>query len=310
MVARQERGGRAGRGDTRRAAKSEPIFVLKLEAEVEEKKFELDELSLQSRLATVNDTRPIAVDLDDGMAGKTVSREFFSARYGGSSQSVFPQIGPARKALHDLEHVAFFKRDWNPELPMRPGEHGLAFCRHPGIDGFMPLFIRRAEHSWLYMGEYTIRKVDSLTPEEWRRQSAEMRNIWLDEGYMKLNWGNHARARYVYRQRHNGYDAETPLELAELKKILKGNTWTKVTRQNMEDALNDGFEQIHVCVLECVGYRADFQRELGSGYEGGSWKTFPETSCRKRMMDEGDDGAKGHIDDETIQKDAKRAKTR
>ncbi|KZO95090.1 hypothetical protein CALVIDRAFT_516764 [Calocera viscosa TUFC12733] len=256
---------------------------MKLEDEIEEKKFALDESSLRSRLETIN-SKPITVALDDEITLKGISREFFSARYGGSSQNVFPRIGPARKELHDIGHVAFMKRDWNPELPLRPGEHGLAFCRHREIYESMPLFVRKAENQWLYMGEYRMHKVEPLTSDEWHRQDPQMRSIWLDEGYMKLSWGQHARARYVYRQRHDGHDPETKDELAELKAILKSNAWSKVTRPAIETALQDGAEKIHVCALECVAYREDFQRELVSGYEGGSWKSFPSNSCRKRRV--------------------------
>ncbi|KZT56441.1 hypothetical protein CALCODRAFT_497366 [Calocera cornea HHB12733] len=285
------RGVRANGRDQKVERGTESPFVVKLEPELDEKKFVLDEVSVRTRLATIS-SKPIKIELDDETASKTIPRSFFSARYGGSSQSVFPKIGPAKKELHDIDHVVFMKKDWNPELPSRPGEHGLAFCSHRGIYESMPLFVRKAEHQWQYMGEYRMHQVEPLTAEEWRRQDPEMRNIWLDEGYMKLSWGQRARARHVYRERHGGQEPETNDELAELAAIVKSNAWSKVTRAALEDALNDGTEMIHVCALECVAYRADFQRELISGHEEGSlqvWRTLPANSCRKRRLGKKDE---------------------
>lgn len=80
-----------------------------------------------------------------------------SATFGGAPQGTFPTIKPSRVEEHGYDDFMYLNLTFNPNAPQLPGEAGLFFTAGSSEgrkEEVNRVFIRRAENSWLYVGQY------------------------------------------------------------------------------------------------------------------------------------------------------------
>jgi hypothetical protein len=119
------------------------------------------------------------ISLDKSTQDMTVTREYMSNQYGRSAHSTFPKISKKNLALHGLDNFMYLNLDFNPHAPQVPGAPGLFFDVNSDSDtppsgderpSTMRLFSRIQRKVWLYCGQYLLKRVASLTKEEWAEQ--------------------------------------------------------------------------------------------------------------------------------------------
>lgn len=116
---------------------------------------------------------PYPIVLDDNIKRATVTRDWISKTYGGSSQGAEPKIN-RKKFTHGLDDFLFITFDNNPRAPKNPGDPGLLFgpsgpaCDFPKISR---VIIRSKTPQWFYAGQYKFIASASLTKDEWNLQS-------------------------------------------------------------------------------------------------------------------------------------------
>lgn len=107
-----------------------------------------------------------------------VSRKFISLRFGGNEQHFIARFKPADGS----RAVVFPQADLNPFLPMRPGAAGLIFAsRREVTEGPWSLFCKdkpSGEAVWRYMGDYENHICGRPTPEQFQRQTPEVRAVF------------------------------------------------------------------------------------------------------------------------------------
>ncbi|KIJ50967.1 hypothetical protein M422DRAFT_65583 [Sphaerobolus stellatus SS14] len=159
---------------------AEPLAITKLEPVSEENKVKLEALenpdvkilsgsalspeSVNHRLDAIG-LDPYPVTLPDSIRLSTVSRDWMSYTFGGSSQGMYPPIDKSR-FTHGIDNFCYLTYDYNPVAPKRPGYPGLQFsCRPEGLAGHPP-----------QMGVYALRCVGY--DEDFQRQLHNMPKGW------------------------------------------------------------------------------------------------------------------------------------
>ena len=113
------------------------------------------------------------IPLDESISRISVTREFISHLYGGNTQQTFPKIKDSRLATHGLDDFMFPNLSYNPHAPEIPGAPGLFFTsRSAGKEWpeVQRVVSRLQSGEWLYVGQYKLAPVESLTKEEWAAQ--------------------------------------------------------------------------------------------------------------------------------------------
>ena len=109
------------------------------------------------------------VTLDSRIRDTSVSREFMSKHYGGSTQRTFPNIGAKHISKHGIKRFMYVSLLFNPHSPQFPGLPGLFF--DPDLEGRWPgrwkTFTRFQANEWQFMGDYVIEPTDPLSKEDW-----------------------------------------------------------------------------------------------------------------------------------------------
>lgn len=96
--------------------------------------------------------------------------------YGGENISSFPRIGKKGKGKHPYRNFLHGNFDHNPFLPPEPGWPGLFFRLdeindHKDVDGnpiVYRTFARHSDRRCVYLGQYTLSKLEDISKEEWR----------------------------------------------------------------------------------------------------------------------------------------------
>lgn len=113
---------------------------------------------------------PYPIDLDPHIMQVTVSRQFMSAVYGGSAQSLFPKIGKKKLEKHGYDNFFYLRLQTHPHGPHQPGHPGLWFLQEVGNwvnKEELRTFVCIAPNKWLYVGQYLLTAVQPLSQEEW-----------------------------------------------------------------------------------------------------------------------------------------------
>ena len=121
---------------------------------------------------------PYEVTLDPAIRDITTTRTFTSKQWGGNTQSTFPQIRADMFARHGLRDFMYLNLYFNPHAPQQPGAPGLFFASstHPEAWEWPEterVLVRLKPNRWLYVGQYRCTPAASLTPEEWKSQTAK-----------------------------------------------------------------------------------------------------------------------------------------
>lgn len=125
------------------------------------------------------------------------SRRFLSRVLGGCEQAQECVISEAKKRTQIYPLGVYYceRAEWAPDLPARPGAHGVVYATHRGsslVDfnySSYPIFCRRRANEWEYCGEYQITR-RSFVPGEWSRVAPVAKKSW-SEGFAgkRGKWG-------------------------------------------------------------------------------------------------------------------------
>ncbi|KAL0580462.1 hypothetical protein V5O48_001532 [Marasmius crinis-equi] len=244
---------------------------------------------------------PIPLDDDDDLdIHFTVSRPFLSSLFGGSSQSTFPDIA-TEKIEEKLTAFGFaedqwqcIKPDWNPHMPSVPGRPGLYFGSRSLKDDLTPntewdrgicrVFACIDTSKWLYVGQYEIEYVSTLTIDEWKGLPDKAKETWI-KGIVKKTWARKHRIR-IYLRNRPGTDRQFTLAEYSLKLADTANKYLGVvTEAQVADALDCGEEAIVVWKMRCVDYEKEFQRHIISNSPSSTGK---KVKGKKREAPEAD----------------------
>lgn len=138
--------------------------------------FSLD--TIRDRMLTIG-LDPFHIPLDRSIRDTDIPRLFLSHEYGGSPQETFPNIRKDKLREHGLNDFMCLNLDLNPCAPATPGAPGLFFTTHWGPANPWPkiqrVVCRLSSGKWLYQGQYKLAPSESLTKEEWARESLKVR---------------------------------------------------------------------------------------------------------------------------------------
>ena len=138
----------------------------------------LEYQSVEARLHKIGRERFPTTGLTEEEKWFTVSREFFSKKYGGNSQATFPNIDENKLVKHGLENNwGFLNLDFNPNAPQHPGDPGLFFTFNPAWKGQVMvkrIFVRMNTSKWLYIGKYKFTPTDPLKGPEFSMQNEKV----------------------------------------------------------------------------------------------------------------------------------------
>lgn len=125
------------------------------------------------------------------------TRRFLSKFLGGCEQAQECVISETKKKeqIYALGVYYCERPEWAPDLPAKPGVHGVVYGTHCGsglVDfnySSYPVFCRRRVNEWEYCGEYQITR-RSFVPGEWSRVAPVAKKSW-SEGFAgkRGKWG-------------------------------------------------------------------------------------------------------------------------
>ncbi|KAJ2920944.1 hypothetical protein H1R20_g16151, partial [Candolleomyces eurysporus] len=255
-----------------------PLKKRKVKVKLEDVKFD-DDLSNKRYKAHGISPYPVPLDVSRDLYEVMVPRLFMCSEYGGNSMEVFPNIGDKKFAKHGFRGFFYLCLDAHPQAPRIPGSPGLWFS--VGYDqasewegGIVRAFTRiytKPKALWQYQGQYQLRASESITKEEWARQTPEVRNTWISYLHTE-SWGGWTRAA-IYGRKVFGRKPTSD----EIDDILERGWDRKVTKEEVALALTRGEQRLTVYTMKCVGYDTNFQRHLIQNFRG--WN--PEDAKKK-----------------------------
>ncbi|KAH9949185.1 hypothetical protein B0H21DRAFT_688862 [Amylocystis lapponica] len=213
---------------------------------------------------------PFPVTLAPGIRDRTVSRPALSQHFGGNLRSSFPAIPAGKLAEHGYDNFMCINLLYAPHAPQNPGHPGLFLQLTPARGSWaqqrpdchwdtMVVFVRLKAGAWLYLGEYEMTPVASLTPGEWRAQSDAVRRNWSENTAAK-GWARYIRAKIHLRRRLGRDPTEEEIDAGMEDK----QQYDDVTAEDVVEAYDTGAEAMGAWCMKCVGYDEDFQRLVGS----------------------------------------------
>lgn len=120
---------------------------------------------------------------DKSLQDTAVRRDFMSETFGGNRRQVFPSIDQRRVQEHGYNDFMYLCPEWQPIAPEVPGAPGLWLtnedCQCDGQIRRLFTRISRSPALWQYQGQYELKRAQSLTKEEWGRQSTEVSKTCL-----------------------------------------------------------------------------------------------------------------------------------
>ena len=126
------------------------------------------------------------IDCRKDVLDAMVSREFTSKEWGGNTQETFPKISPKKLAKHGLNDWMYLPDNYQPLGPQVPGAPGI-WINGGGNSGdwsddweIKRVFMRiqTGPALWMYQGQYKIKRVRSMTKEEWARQKPAVSSLF------------------------------------------------------------------------------------------------------------------------------------
>ncbi|KAJ7090784.1 hypothetical protein B0H15DRAFT_906772 [Mycena belliarum] len=207
---------------------------------------------------------PFPITLPDAIRRTTVTRDWISKQYGGPAQGSSPPID--RKRFKHTMDFRFFKLDFNSHLPKNPGDPGLVFYglgqAEPWKKGPEEVFVRLSQNNWLYVGRYRIYVAESLTADEWKQQSLAVRQptIFWCRHIKKGGGGRNSRPLRINVDLHRRLGR--PPTAAETKEAMDSQREFHLTEPQIDWGFENGHAKLAVWTMKCVGYRADFQRNI------------------------------------------------
>lgn len=123
---------------------------------------------------TSHGIRNLKLELGEDMRTFTVTRAWMSKRFGGSANAMVSLIAQDRVERHGYDHFLYMNLAYHPDAPKRPGCAGLMYgvggaSAIPRIPAIARIFVNVLPSQWLYMGNYEVKEVESLTVEEWKK---------------------------------------------------------------------------------------------------------------------------------------------
>ncbi|THU82992.1 hypothetical protein K435DRAFT_690410 [Dendrothele bispora CBS 962.96] len=241
------------------------------------------------------------IDLDVTTLNTTITRDFMSNRYGGSSVSCFPTISEEKFRQHGYNDFMYLSMKYHPHAPQVPGAPGLFF--QPGTasqrntddselneNKIYRVFTRLSSGIWLKVGLYEFGTSEPLSVEEWTRKDMKtMRDIWSHK-ISTMAWGRGMRCSIRVRSQ---LGREATQE--EYKEALGGDKkFLDVNPQEVSNAFLLGEEIFSVYTMRCVGYDIEFQKTIAHQFT--NWAPPPRAPKKPknatRVKKEEDDESK------------------
>ncbi|KAJ7721343.1 hypothetical protein DFH07DRAFT_784140 [Mycena maculata] len=215
------------------------------------------------------------IDLEREVLEVTMRRDFISKNYGGNTQWTFPKIKPETAVRTGKARFMFPNLSYNPHCPEMPGAPGLFFDAYyplPGDDskgqapsGAYTLIIRLDSGSWSYLGEYEKKPAPDLTMEEWKQQSRKAVQLLQKSWGLSISACVRLKKRLGRQPTQNEVKAAVKTAAAAKKSAEKSKEKyvpEDLTVADISKALDTGEVVISVSTLKCIGYDADFQKDL------------------------------------------------
>jgi len=191
------------------------------------------------------------------------TRKEISDAFGGGHQACFHNwygdatlAKKAKKAkTHQKEPLLTFNREWNPQLPKAPGQHGVVFCglQHfddkTKVDKPITFFVRESNNNWVQIGDYSVKRWGEISPKHLNLLPPTMITVWVN-GALDSEWGK----RWVEHTNDN--------LIAEAKESGNEPNLVEYTDLGMRTALIDGRLIISFTIMECVDYRQHWHDRL------------------------------------------------
>ncbi|KAH0586955.1 hypothetical protein H2248_005785 [Termitomyces sp. 'cryptogamus'] len=231
-----------------------------------------------------------------------VPRKFLSLVYGGGLQCAWANVAEeTQKKLNNHKYPAFLylTLDLNCHAPEMPGSPGLYFDAGCGgvaypINGIHRLITRIARTPrgpvWQYQGQYKLSPSNPLTTQEWASVDSSVRMNWAEEIWKSAEWGKAARVRISLRRSLGrsctdeefdeafntkcDYRMITADDIAQA--LLRGEEVCRRSSRTLlvEMPTCDYIKSVAVWTMKCVGYDAEFQRDLSAKYA--NWTPPPK----------------------------------
>lgn len=155
----------------------------------------------------------------------------------------------------DLNSSVTLSREWNPALPERPGQHGIAFDSYLKFkDGTiinrpLPFFSRERKNVWKYEGIFNVKRWGEISSTHLKFLPPDVLKHWV-EGALKSGWGK----RWV--------DAANSRLVEGANKAGREPVLIPYTEQGLHEALRKGTLIISFSIMECVGYDYNWFKKL------------------------------------------------
>jgi hypothetical protein len=161
-----------------------PLKKRKVKVKLEDVQFD-DDISNKRYKAHGISPFPIPINVSRDVYEVTVPRFFMCNVYGGNPVQVRPKISEENLTGHGFDNFFYLALDAHPQAPRIPGSPGLFFSigddesdqasePEPGLLRVFTRIYTKPKALWQYQGQYQIRASESITKEEWARQTPEV----------------------------------------------------------------------------------------------------------------------------------------
>lgn len=145
-----------------------------------------------------------------------------------------------------------FNREWNPQLPVAPGKHGIVFCDlqtfgdKAKVDKPIVLYAREGNNDWKQLGLYSSKRYGEITTKHLSLLPPSVVGVWVKGALNSGGWGKawieEANAEIEKKAEDSGEEPEC----------------IEYTEEGLTAALYDGRLVINFTVMKCVGYCRDW----------------------------------------------------
>ncbi|KZP34702.1 hypothetical protein FIBSPDRAFT_1035684 [Athelia psychrophila] len=250
------------------------ITLIKGEGEEEPNLFNMDAFGLGPPVV-VSDERART-----GWTRKEISDAFGGRHQGGTEHHWYsPKRLATRHKADILPHrqpIATFWRDWNPQLPARPGAHGAVMDTLKTFkDGIpighqaIPFFVRDGPKDWKLQGCYTLEQCGEISEQDLPRMPPGLVTAY-EEGILDKPWGK------------NWVEVTNNGLAPGVEKIV-------YTEEGVRAALVDGRLKFVFTIMKCVKYCTKMLDRL-EYFRAHPQPSKSSVQRQKRALKEGEQG--------------------
>ncbi|TRM58727.1 hypothetical protein BD626DRAFT_463259 [Schizophyllum amplum] len=200
-------------------------------------------------------------DILEPVYQRVFKRTVLHYAFGGNLMKTFPNE-------NRLPYYAAFNSLWNPQLPDRPGTHGIAFGEGACREELLPVFVSVPGNNWLYYGHYSTKLYGHLHPSQMARIPRSSL-VEIAQDYVTKKW-----AQKKVDKRNEINKRQATKQRIPFRPILS-------TLDDMMAAFLDGRMVMMFAILEFAHYDTNWFRHLITAEKAGC-RITPETFEEKK----------------------------